>query len=97
MAIDNAEISLNRPIVETNDTLTFQSRSYFLALDDAIASIRSDVEFQTPLTGSGSPEGVLEALSTKEYMDTAGTAGNIKYIKRDDDIAGDKTMGWILV
>ena len=48
-------------------------------------------------TGSGSPEGVLRAGITKRYMDTAGTAGSILYIKRDADIAGDTTQGWILV
>lgn len=47
--------------------------------------------------GSGSPEGVLEARVTKLYMDTAGTAGNILYVKRDSDIGGDATQGWILV
>ena len=48
-------------------------------------------------TGTGSPEGVVEALPEKLYMDNAGTAGAILYIKRDPDIAGDKTTGWILV
>lgn len=48
-------------------------------------------------TGAGSPEGVLVALIGKEYMDTAGIAGAIKYIKRDADVAGDKSKGWILV
>jgi len=49
------------------------------------------------VTGSGSPEGVFEALITRIYMDTAGTTGNILYIKRDADIAGDKSKGWILI
>ena len=49
------------------------------------------------MTGTGSPEGVVEALQTQEYMDETGTAGAIKYIKRDADIGGDKTQGWILV
>lgn len=49
------------------------------------------------VTGTGSPEGVFEALITRIYMDTAGTAGNILYIKRDADVAGDKTKGWILI
>jgi len=49
------------------------------------------------LTGSGSPEGVVEARPTRLYMDTAGTSGNILYIKRDADISGDRKMGWILV
>lgn len=49
------------------------------------------------LIGEGSPEGVVEAIQTQLYMDTSGTAGSILYIKRDADIDGDRTMGWILV
>ena len=49
------------------------------------------------ITGSGSPEGVVSAIQGREYMDTAGTAGAIKYIKRDSDILGDRTQGWILI
>jgi len=49
------------------------------------------------LEGVGSPEGVIEAQVAREYMDTTGTTGNIKYIKRNADIAGDRTKGWILV
>lgn len=49
------------------------------------------------ITGSGSPEGVIEARATRLYMDTAGSAGSILYIKQVDDIAGDRTEGWILV
>lgn len=49
------------------------------------------------LTGSGSPEGNIEADTTTLYMDTSGTAGSILYIKRDTDIGGDPTKGWILI
>jgi len=50
------------------------------------------------ITGTGSPEGVVGALPTRKYMDTAGTTGAIDYIKRDaDDGAGDDRFGWILV
>ena len=49
------------------------------------------------LTGTGSPEGVIEAKAATLYMNTAGTAGSILYIKRDDDISGDRSQGWILV
>ena len=49
------------------------------------------------LDGSGSPEGVVNAPQKTLYMDTAGTAGNILYIKRDKEVAGDATKGWILV
>lgn len=49
------------------------------------------------LTGAATPEAVIDAPVTTLYMDTAGTAGSILYIKRDADIAGDRTKGWILV
>jgi len=49
------------------------------------------------LEGSGSPDGVIKALPTKQYMDTAGGAGTILYIKQVADIGGDKTLGWVLV
>ena len=50
------------------------------------------------LIGTGSPEGVVKANQGREYMDDAGTAGAILYIKRDpDDGLGDTSKGWILV
>mgnify|MGYP000019854608 CR=1 FL=1 len=50
------------------------------------------------LTGTGSPEGVIEAKITTLYMATDGTAGNILYVKKAaDDGAGDRSGGWILV
>ena len=48
------------------------------------------------IIGTGSPETVVEASQGAQYMDDAGTAGSILYIKRDADISGDKTQGWIL-
>lgn len=49
------------------------------------------------MTGSGSPEGVVSAEATQEYMDTAGITGSIKYIKQVDNVGGDTTLGWILI
>ena len=49
------------------------------------------------IVGTGSPEGVVSADQGRQYMDDAGTAGAILYIKRDPAIAGDSTTGWILV
>jgi len=49
------------------------------------------------LKGSGSPEGVVSAIQGRQYMDDAGVAGAILYIKRDAAITGDDTQGWILV
>lgn len=52
---------------------------------------------QALIIGTGSPETVVEAAQGSIYMDDAGTAGSIVYIKRDDNIAGDRTKGWILI
>jgi hypothetical protein len=49
-----------------------------------------------PLTGTGNPEDVVEASQGQLYMDDAGVEGAILYVKRDADIAGDRTKGWIL-
>lgn len=48
------------------------------------------------LSGTGSPEGVMPASVGRLYMDENGTAGSILYIKRDADIGGDTSRGWIL-
>ena len=53
---------------------------------------------QATIIGEGSPEGVVAAIVTAEYMDLNGTASNLMYRKRDaDDGLGDTTKGWILV
>ncbi|PHR99264.1 MAG: hypothetical protein COA78_25305 [Blastopirellula sp.] len=74
------------PIVEGDLTMTQAFRDQMNILNGLI-----------PLRGSGSPEGALKAPQFSEYIDTAGTASAIKYVKRDTDIAGDKTKGWILI
>lgn len=78
--------------------------------DPAIAITKNDGTMEDPfrvftlqvsklgiIIGTGSPEGVLEAAQTQLYMDDAGGVGAVLYIKRDTDIAGDFTKGWILV
>ena len=75
-----------RPVADENGEMGYDFRDW-----TQVVSALSTLE------GSGSPEGVEEALPTRQYMDTAGTAGAILYIKRDADILGDKTQGWILV
>ncbi len=57
----------------------------------------NDIALTNILSGVGTPEGTVSAIQGQEYMDTTGTAGAIKYIKRDDDIGGDSTKGWILI
>ena len=47
---------------------------------------------------TGSPEGVLSAKASKLYRDTSATnPGTDLYIKRFDEVSGDKTLGWELV
>ncbi|MEE8207875.1 MAG: hypothetical protein V3T88_02825 [Nitrosomonadaceae bacterium] len=50
------------------------------------------VNLNTPLTGTGSPEGVLTAEPTQRYMDTAGASEAVLYIKQ----TGTGNTGWIL-
>ena len=57
--------------------------------------IRDVVELDV-LAGTGSPEGNVVAKPKRFYMDLTGTPGNIVYIKRDADIGGDRSQGWIL-
>jgi len=49
------------------------------------------------IIGTGSPEGVIEATVGREYMDDAGLAGAVKFIKQSADIGGDRTLGWVAI
>ena len=78
--------SANRPFVDEDGILTSQSRTFL-----------REVFIQALIIDTGSPEGVIEAEIGSSYMDNTGTAGSILYVKRDDNIGGDKSQGWILV
>lgn len=58
-----------------------------------LESIERHVNLNTPIIGTGSPEGVIPADPTQLYMDDAGIAGSILYIKQ----SGSGDTGWILV
>lgn len=73
--------------IATEDGLMTQEMAAFVNLVANLSIIE----------GSGSPETVVSASVSRLYMDTAGSAGSILYIKRDSDIGGDDTQGWILV
>lgn len=51
------------------------------------------VNLSTMATGSGTPEGNLEAFANKLYIDTTGPS---IYWKSVDDVGGDKSLGWII-
>lgn len=84
------QLSTDAAIVDELMIQTAQTRLFFTTLLAAL-------DEQVVLSGVGSPEGVIEAIPTKRYMDTSGISGTMLYIKRDADIAGDTKQGWILV
>jgi hypothetical protein len=47
-----------------------------------------------PLTGYGSPEGVVTAPLWSLYINRTGTTGTRLYIKVLSDIGGDRAQGW---
>ncbi len=49
------------------------------------------------IIATGSPEGVVDAVQGRLYMDNTGATGALLYIKRDPAIGGDSALGWILV
>ena len=61
------------------------------------AEYLSSLEQGVPLSGVGSPEGVVEAPLHTLYIDETGGAGSIEYRKMSSDIAGDRSMGWLAV
>ena len=52
---------------------------------------------ESTIVGSGSPEGAIEASQYREYVDSAGSTGSIKYIKMSSEIGGDTSKGWVLI
>jgi CMP-N-acetylneuraminic acid synthetase len=67
------------------------------SLEPAFQIFAQSLADRALIVGTGLPENVIEASQGALYMDDAGTAGAIVYIKRDTDITGDKTQGWILI
>lgn len=58
-----------------------------------LESLELAVNLNTPITGIGSPEGVITANPYQVYLDTSGGAGTIQYRK----MTGTGNTGWILV
>lgn len=56
-------------------------------------AVTREVNLNTPIEGTGSPEGVIIASPRQRYMDTSGAAGNVLYIKQ----TGVGNTGWVLV
>ena len=75
-----------RPIVDDEGLSTQEFRTWIQTISN-----------RSIIISVGSPEGAIIAPVGSEYMNSAGTASAIKYIKRDSDIGGDKSQGWILI
>lgn len=75
-----------RPIVDSTGVTTQEARVFFQLITDRMVII-----------GHNSPEGVVEASQGAQYMDELGNSGTILYIKKLDDIGGDRSLGWVLV
>lgn len=63
----------------------------------AFAAIMLELYKTSTLSGSGSPEGLIEGGLKQLYMDEDAASGSVLYIKQKTDIAGDRKKGWILV
>lgn len=86
MAIRLVQPDSNRPLLDESGAPAQQFNSWL-----------KDINDRALIIGTGSPESVVEANQGTTYMDDAGITGAILYIKRDADIAGNKTQGWFLV
>ncbi len=56
-----------------------------------------EVSAESTLSGNGNPEGVIEAVQSREYHDLTGSVGATKYIKHFDNISGNKKQGWRVI
>lgn len=65
----------------------------FQRFRDWTQAITRVVNLSTMATGSGTPEGNLEAFTNKLYIDTTGPS---IYWKSVDSVAGDKSAGWVI-
>ena len=76
-------------IVDSNALMQQQFREWTQLITSAV----NELQNQTPLSGSGSPEGVVTASVPRLYIDTSGSTGTILYSKQ----TGTDNTGWVLV
>lgn len=90
MAVNIPKPDGDRPITDPDFTMHEVYREW-------VRQMTNEVNGRSLIFGTGSPEGFVNSSKGREYMDEDGTTGNIKYIKKFSDIAGDKSLGWILI
>ncbi len=74
------------PIVDSDGNMTIQFQRWIY-----------DITRLDLIVGTGSPEGIIEANVGREYLDDAGAAGAVKFIKQLADIGGDRSKGWVVI
>ena len=57
---------------------------------------QDEIESRIPITGSGSPEGEVEADAGATYYDLDASTGSIHYVKMVNDVTGNRANGWTL-
>jgi hypothetical protein len=80
------KLNVAQPIVENNGTMS-----------QAFRQFTQEASLSIPIVGTGSPEGVVEAVQYSLYLDRTGSAGAVQYRKMIPSIANDRKKGWILV
>lgn len=80
------KLNVAQPIVENNGTMS-----------QAFRQFTQEASLSIPIVGTGSPEGVVEAVQYSLYLDRTGSAGAIQYRKMIPSIANDRKKGWVLV
>ena len=80
------KLNVGQPVVEANGTMS-----------QAFRQFTQEASLSIPIVGTGSPEGLIEAVQYSLYLDGSGSAGAIQYRKMLPSIGGDRKKGWILV
>lgn len=80
------KLNVGQPIVEDNGTMS-----------QAFRQFTQEASLSIPIVGTGTPEGVIEAVQYSLYLDGSGSAGAIQYRKMLPSIGGDRTKGWVVV
>lgn len=85
MPIQLSTLTRVRSVVSNTGTLTQEASFYFQQIEQLL-----------PVSGDGSPEGVIDAQAGRTYYDLSGGTGDIIYIKTVDEVGGDTKLGWVL-
>jgi len=72
-------------ILDEDNHLTLRAAVFF-------EELVIEINLNTPIQGTGSPEGVIVADIGQRYMNTTGASGSVLYIKQ----TGSGNTGWVL-